>query len=74
MIKVNEVKVDKVVKSTIVRLNIIVDATKVLSSTNDKRRAWEAYLTIARNINDIVSTLRLYRNDMYRLLKLKVGP
>ncbi len=64
---------DKVIKSTKARLNIIRDAVNVLVNTPDKDRAKEAYIIISRNVNDIITTLRFFRNDMYQLLKLKLS-
>lgn len=64
------ISVDKVVKSTAMRLRVISEASQKLRYA-DFDEAREAYLIIARNVNDIIGTLRKFRNQCWKVLKMK---
>ena len=67
-----KINVDKVVRSTVARLNIIRDCARTIATSSDPKAVSYAYVTLARNVNDIVETLRTFRNDTYKIVKLKV--
>ncbi len=67
-----QINVDKVIKSTVARLNVIRDSVRTIVASNDPEVVQHAYIALARNVNDIVETLRTFRNDVFKIVKLKV--